>query len=206
MEDVLEVYQRPYDPRHPVVCLDELSMQLVADTRPPQPPAPGRAARQDHEYHRRGVGNVFLCYEPLGSWRMAMVKEQRARLDWAEVVQALDRHYAEAERIVLVLDNLNTHTRGALYYAFPPAEARRLVERLELHYTPKHGSWLNMAEIELSVLRRQCLDRRIPDLPSLTTEVAAWELTRNASRHTVTWRFTTTDARIRLKHLYPIHA
>ena len=161
MEDVLEVYQRPYDPRFPQVCLDEVSTQLLADTRPPLPPAPGRAAREDYEYVRQGVANVFLCFEPLRGWRQATVTERRTRQDWAQVIKALvDVHYPTAERIVLVMDNLNTHTLGSLYEAFPPPEARRLAEKLELHYTPKHGSWLNMAEIELSVLRRQCLEWR----------------------------------------------
>lgn len=206
MEDVLEVYQRPYDPRFPQVCLDEVSTQLLAHTRPPLPPAPGRAAREDYEYTRQGVANVFLCCEPLRGWRSATVTERRTRLDWAQVIQDMvDLHYPTAERIILVQDNLNTHTLGSLYEAFPPEEARRLAEKLELHYTPKHGSWLNMAEIELSVLRRQCLAQRIPDLPHLTAEVAAWETHRNAAGGTVNWRFTTADARIRLKHLYPIH-
>ncbi len=206
MEGMLAVYQRPYDPRFPQVCLDELSTQLLAHTRLPQPPAPGRPAREDYEYERHGVGNVFLCYEPLRGWRSATVTERRTRLDWAQVIRDLvDVHYPTAERIVLVQDNLNTHTLGSLYEAFPPAEARRLAEKLELHYTPKHGSWLNMAEIELSVLRRQCLDQRIPGLSHLTAEVAAWETHRNAAGGRVNWRFTTADARIRLKHLYPIH-
>lgn len=204
MEDVLEVYQRPYDPRFPQVCLDELSTQLLADKRPPQPPAPGRVAREDYEYAREGVANVFLCCEPLRGWRSAAVTERRTRQDWAQAVKALvDVDYPEAERIVLVLDNLNTHTLGSLYEAFPPTEARRLAEKLEIHYTPKHGSWLNMAEIELSVLRRQCLDRRLPNRATLATEVVAWEGKRNTAGGKVDWRFTTADARIRLKHLYP---
>ncbi len=207
MEDVLAVYQRPYDSRFPQVCLDEVSTQLLADTRRPQPPAPGRVAREDYEYIRHGVANVFLCCEPLRGWRSATVTERRTRVDWAQVIRDLvDVHYPTAERIVLVLDNLNTHTLGSLYEAFPPEEARRLAEKLELHYTPKHGSWLNMAEIELSILRRQCLARRIPDQATLTAEVAAWEAARNTRSGTVNWRFTTADARIRLKRLYPIHA
>jgi hypothetical protein len=207
MEDVLAVYQRPYDSRFPQVCLDEVSTQLLADTRRPQPPAPGRVAREDYEYIRHGVANVFLCCEPLRGWRSATVTERRTRVDWAQVIRDLvDVHYPTAERIVLVLDNLNTHTLGSLYEAFPPEEARRLAEKLELHYTPKHGSWLNMAEIELSILRRQCLARRIPDQATLTAEVAAWEAARNTRSGTVNWRFTTSDARIRLKRLYPIHA
>lgn len=204
MEDVLEVYQRPYDPRFPQVCLDEISSQLLADTRPPEPAAPGQLARQDYEYERHGVANVFLCCEPLRGWRVATVTERRTRADWAQVIKALvEVHYPEGERIVLVRDNLNTHTPGSLYEAFPPEEARRLTEKLEIHYTPKHGSWLNMAEIELSVLRRQCLDRRLPDRATLAAEVLAWEEKRNTAGGTVDWRFTTADARIRLKHRYP---
>ena len=206
MEAVLNLYQRPYDPLHPVVCLDELSTQLLADVRPPQLAAPGRPARQDAEYERHGVANVFLCYEPLQGQRHATVTERRTRQDWAFIIQDLvDLRYPNAERIILVQDNLNTHTLGALYEAFPPEVAGRLREKLELHFTPKHGSWLNMAEIELSSLRRQCLDRRIPDSLTLTTEVVAWETYRNERRGTVNWRFTTDDARIRLKHLYPVH-
>lgn len=204
MEDVLEVYQRPYDPRFPQVCLDEISSQLLADTRPPEPAAPGQPARQDYEYQRHGVANIFLCYEPLRGWRQATVTERRTRIDWAQVIEKLvDVHYPEAERIVLVMDNLNTHTPGSLYEAFPPEEARRLTEKLEIHYTPKHGSWLNMVEIELSVLRRQCLDRRLPDGATMAAEVQAWQEKRNTAGGTVDWRFTTADARIRLKHLYP---
>lgn len=206
MEDVLEVYRRPYDPRFPQVCLDEVSTQLLADTRPPQPPAPGRVAREDYEYRRQGVANLFLCCEPLRGWRRTTVTERRTRQDWARVIKGLvDEDYATAERIVLVLDNLNTHTLGSLYEAFPPAEARRLAEKLEIHHTPKHGSWLNIAEIELSILRRQCLTRRIPNYQILSREAAAWDARQNARAGTVTWRFTTADARIRLKHLYPIH-
>lgn len=206
MEEVLDIYQQPYDPRRPLVCLDELSTQLLADVRPPQPPAPGRAAREDAEYERCGVANVFLCYEPLRGWRHATVTDRRTRQDWAHIIKDLiEVQYADAERIVLVQDNLNTHTLGSLYEAFPPEEARRLAMKLDLHYTPKHGSWLNMAEIELSCLRRQCLDRRIPDTGALATEVGAWEERRNGLGGTVNWRFTTADARIRLKHLYPIH-
>jgi hypothetical protein len=207
MEEVLDLYQRPYDPRRPLVCLDELSTQLLAHVRPPQPPGPGRPAREDAEYERCGVANVFLCYEPLQGWRHATVTERRTRQDWAGIIKDLvDVRYPDAERIVLVQDNLNTHALASLYETFPPEEAHRLAQRLELHFTPKHGSWLNMAEIELSCLRRQCLDRRIPDAPLLITEVAAWERHRNGLGGTVNWRFTTEDARIRLKHLYPVHA
>ena len=206
MEEVLDLYQQPYDPARPMVCLDELSTQLLGDARPAQPMAPGWPARQDAEYERHGVANVFLCYEPLRGWRHATVTDRRTRQDWAGVIKELvDTQYPEAERIVLVQDNLNTHVLGALYEAFPAKEAHRLAAKLELHYTPKHGSWLNMAEIELSCLRRQCLDRRIPDTAILIAEVAAWETHRNALGGTVNWRFTTEDARIRLKHLYPIH-
>lgn len=207
MEEVLDLYQQPYDPLRPLVCLDELSTQLLADTRTPLPPKPGRPARQDYEYERRGTANVFLCYEPLRGWRHATVTERRTRVDWAHVIKDLvDVRYPDAERIVLVQDNLNTHTTGSLYEAFPAAEAHRLAAKLELHYTPKHGSWLNMAEIELGALRRQCLDRRIPDHPAVANEVAAWESHRNTIGGTVHWRFTTADARIKLHHLYPQYA
>ncbi len=206
MEDVLDVYQRPYDPRTPLVCLDELSTQLLADTRPPLPPAPGHIATVDYEYARGGTANIFVCYAPLGGWRHATVTARRTRLDWAHVIQDLiDVRFPQADRIVLVQDNLNTHTLGSLYEAFPPEEAHRLAAKLELHYTPKHGSWLNMAEIELSILRRQCLDRRIPSLERLAAAVAPWEVTRNSQGGTVHWRFTTADARIKLNHLYPHH-
>jgi DDE superfamily endonuclease len=204
MEDVLEVYTRPYDPRRPLVCLDETSRQLLAQARPPQPAAPGQPAREDYEYQRRGVCNLFLVCEPLRGWRDVMVSARRTRIDWAHCIKALaDLHYPEAEVIVLVQDNLNTHTPASLYETFAPAEAKRLASRLEIHYTPKHGSWLNMAEIELAVLAEQCLDRRLADRATLEREVAAWQVTRNASGRGVDWRFTTTDARIKLKHLYP---
>jgi DDE superfamily endonuclease len=204
MEDVLEVYTRPYDPRFPQVCLDETSRQLLGEVNPPLPPAPGRPARQDYEYERRGVCNLFMVTEPLRGWRAVMVSDRRTRIDWAYTIRELvDVHYPDAERIVLVQDNLNTHTPASLYEAFAPAEARRLADRLELHYTPKHGSWLNMAEIELSVLTTQCLDRRLADRASLEREVAAWQAARNAAGCKIDWRFTTEDARIKLKHLYP---
>ncbi len=204
MEDVLDVYHRPYDHRFPQVCMDETSKQLVGETRTPLPPAPGRPARIDYEYERHGVRNLCLFVEPLRGWRHVRVTERRTKRDWALAIQELvDVHYPEAERIVLVLDNLNTHVGAALYEAFAPSEARRLLERLELHYTPPHGSWLNMAEIELSVLARQCLDRRIPDEAMLVQEVATWEAERNAHQTTIHWRFTTADARIKLKRLYP---
>ncbi len=204
MEDVLDVYTRPYDPRHPQVCLDETSRQLLGDVAPPRPPAPGRPAREDYEYTREGVCNLFLVTEPLRGWRHVTVSDRRTRVDFAHVIKELvDVHYPAAERIVLVLDNLNTHTPASLYEAFPPAEAKRLADKLEIHYTPKHGSWLNMAELELSVLAEQCLDRRLPDRATLEHEAAAWEAARNAATRTITWRFTTADARITLKHLYP---
>jgi hypothetical protein len=210
MEDVLDVYERPYDPAHPVVCLDETSKQLVAETRQPLPPlpardgTPGRPACVDYEYERRGVASLFLVCEPLRGWRHVTVSARRTKRDWARVVKELaDVHYPDAERIVLVQDNLNTHTPAALYESFPPAEARRLLDRLELHFTPKHGSWLNMAEIELSILSRQVLAGRIPDSASLCERVTAWFDARNAKRGPIRWRFTTADARIKLARLYP---
>jgi hypothetical protein len=206
MEDVLDVYPRPYDPRRPQVCLDETSRQVLAEARPPQPPAPGRPQRVDPEYVREGVVNVFLVCEPLRGWREVRVSDQRTRRDWAACVKDLvDIHYPTAERIVLVMDQLNTHTPASLYEAYPPAEAKRLADKLEIHYTPKHGSWLNMAEIELSILQRQCLDRRLGDRATVKREVAAWVRERNRATRTITWRFTTADARIKLKRLYPAH-
>lgn len=204
MEDVLEVYTRPYDPQRPQVCLDETSKQLVAETRTPLPAAPGQPERVDYEYERQGTANLFMVFEPLTGQRRVKVTERRTAVDFAHVLQELvDDQYPQAEKIVLVMDNLNTHKLASLYEAFAPAEARRLMERLELHYTPKHGSWLNMAETELSVLATQCLDRRIPNPLILTQEVAAWERRRNAAKCRVDWRFTTQDARIKLKRLYP---
>jgi hypothetical protein len=204
MEDVLAVYTRAYDPRRPQVCLDETSRQLLGEVTPPRPVAPGRPARTDYEYERQGVCNVFLVCEPLRGWRHVKVSDRRTRIDWAHCIKDLvDLHYPDAEAVVLVQDNLNTHTPASLYEAFPPVEAKRLADKLELHYTPKHGSWLNMAEIELSVLAEQCLDRRLADRPTLEREVTAWETARNHTRRKVDWRFTTADARIKLKHLYP---
>ncbi len=204
MEDVLDVYTRPYDPRRPQVCLDETSRQLLGDVTAPLPTVPGYPAREDYEYARRGVCNCFLVCEPLRGWRHVIVGDRRTRLDFAHCIKDLaDVRYPDAEAIVLVMDNLNTHTPASLYEAFGPAEAKRLAAKLELHYTPKHGSWLNMAEIELSVLAEQCLDRRLPDRPTLEREAAAWEADRNAATRTTDWRFTTADARIKLKHLYP---
>jgi hypothetical protein len=206
MEDVLDVYTRSYDPARPVVCLDETSRQLLAEVRPPLPAAAGRPARHDPEYVRGGVVNLFLVTEPLRGWRQVGVSDRRTRLDWAHCVKDLvDVHYPDAERIVLVLDQLNTHSPASLYEAFPPAEAKRLADRLEVHHTPKHGSWLNMAEIELGILQRQCLDRRLADRPTLEREVAAWTADRNAATRTVDWRFTTEDARIKLTRLYPAY-
>jgi DDE superfamily endonuclease len=204
MEDVLDVYTRPYDPRRPQLCLDETSRQLLAEVRSPQPAAPARLARYDAEYARAGVVNFFLVCEPLRGWREVWVSDQRTRLDWAHCVQDLvDVQYPDAEVLVLVLDQLNTHSPASLYEAFPPAEARRLAAKLEIHYTPKHGSWLDIAEIELSILQRQCLDRRLPDRATVEREVAAWVADRNAAGHQIDWRFTTEDARIKLTHLYP---
>jgi len=217
MEDVLDVYTRPYDPARPQVCLDETSKQLLKDSRPPLPACPkqgehgtaayrpGVPAREDYEYEREGVANLFLWSEPLAGRRHVTVTARRTKLDFAEVIRELvDVHYPNAEQIVLVLDNLNTHSPASLYAAFPPAEAKRLADRLEIHHSPKHGSWLNMAEIELAILGRQCLDQRIPDVPTLCHEVAAWEATRNARGAAINWRFTTADARIKLQHLYPV--
>jgi len=204
MEDVLDVYTRPYDPRFPQVCLDETSTQLLGEVREPLPPAPGQVARMDPEYAREGVVNLFLGCEPLTGRRWVTVTTRRTKVDWAHQIKDLvDMRYPDAERIALVQDNLNTHTPAALYEVFAPAEAKRLLAKLELHYTPKHGSWLNIAEIEFSVLSRQCLKRRVPDRATLEREIAAWQERRNASPARVDWRFTTTDARIKLKRLYP---
>jgi hypothetical protein len=204
MEDILELYTQPADPAHPLVCLDELSKQLLGDVREPLPVAPGQPARIDSEYTRHGVSNLFLAFAPLRAWRDVAVTARRTQVDWAHYVRELvDVHFPDAEWITLVVDNLNTHTLASLYVAFEPAEARRIARRLNLHYTPKHGSWLNMAEIEFSALSRQCLDRRISDMEALKREVAAWVTARNAHATTVDWRFTTDDARIKLKHLYP---
>ena len=204
MEDVLDLYTLPYDPAYPQVCMDELSKQLVGETRVPLPPAPGHVARADYEYVRLGVANLFIFFEPLGGWRHLTVTARRTKRDWAYAVRELvDVHYPDAIKIRLVLDNLNTHVGGSLYEAFPPADARRILDRLEIHYTPKHGSWLNMAESELSILARQCLDRRIADIDTLNTELAAWQHATNAGQGQVQWQFTTADARIKLRHLYP---
>jgi hypothetical protein len=204
MEDVLSVYTRPYDSHYPQVCLDETSKQLLRDVRDPLPVAPAQPARVDAEYARGGVANLFLVCEPLVGRRWVTVTEHRTKRDWAHLIKTLvDEWYPDAERIVLVQDNLNTHTPAALYDTFAPAEAKRLIDKIDWHYTPKHGSWLNMAEIELSVLGRQCLDQRIPDVSALEREVAAWVVRRDAASHSIDWRFTTEDARIKLKRLYP---
>jgi len=210
MEDVLEVYHRPYDPLRPVVCMDEKSKELHAEVRAPEPCRPARDERpgvprkQDGEYERQGTANLFIWFEPLTGQRHLQVTVRRTREDWARSLkQLVDEEYAAAEQIVLVLDNLNIHTLGSLYETFAPAEARRLAAKLEIHYTPKHGSWLNMAEIELSVLGRQCLNRRLADVEGLQGEVASWEAERNGRGTAMEWRFTTADARIKLKHLYP---
>lgn len=205
MEDVLDVYTWPDRDDVRIVCMDEISTQLLDDTREPLPEQPGQPKRQDHEYERNGTANIFIGFEPLRGTRFTDVTEHRTRVDWARWVKDLvDVRYPDVELIVLVLDNLNVHSIASLYEAFPPAEAKRLAMKLELHYTPKHGSWLNMAEIEASVLRRQCLDdRRIPDRVMLARELHAWEQRRNRHKATVNWRFTMDDARIKLKRLYP---
>jgi len=204
MEDVLAVYTRPRDPDHPLVCLDETSKQLIIETRRPQPMKPGQPARVDYEYERNGTANLFMLFAPLEGWRHVKVTDRRTAVDYAQVLKDLsDIHFPGAERIVLVQDNLNTHAKSSLYEAFPAAEARRLVERFEWHYTPKHGSWLDMAESELAILFSQCLDRRIPDKPNLETEVTAWTNKRNTHNAKADWQFTSDDARIKLKHLYP---
>ena len=205
MEEVLDVYARPVDPARPLVCFDESGKALQAHGRPPDPPAPGRAAREDYEYKRNGSANLFLAAAPHLGWREVRVTTTRTRQDWAETMRHLvDEVFPEAERIVLVLDNLNTHTPDALYATFPPAEANRIRTKLELHYTPKHASWLNIAELELSALSRQCLDRRIPDTAAVQHAVATWTAARNAAQIGGKWHFTTADARTKLRRLYPI--
>ncbi|WP_085987197.1 IS630 family transposase [Mesorhizobium metallidurans] len=204
MEDVLAVYTRPRDADRPLVCLDETSKQLIAETRVPIPMKPGRPARFDYEYARNGTANLFMMFAPLEGWRHVEVTDRHTAVDYAHVLKELaDIHFADARQIVLVQDNLNIHCKASLYDAFPAAEARRLVERFEWHYTPKHGSWLNLAESELGVLASQCLDRRIADKPTLSEEVAAWQFDRNAQHTKANWHFTTPDARVKLKHLYP---
>ncbi len=204
MEDVLEVYTRPYDPARPLVCMDEINTQLLADTRDPLPMEPGKTRCEDYEYERHGVCNVFLACEPLVGTRVTMTAAQRTKQQWAEFIRRLaEESYPAADKIVLVLDNLNTHTLAALYEVFPVAQARRLCQRFEVHYTPKHGSWLNMAEIELSALDRQCLSQRLASFEQAEQQVAAWTARRNQRHVTINWRFTAEDASIKLKHLYP---
>ena len=204
MEDVLEVYHRPYDAHRPVVCMDEASKQLIAEVREPLPAKPGSIAKQDSEYERRGTANLFMAVEPLAGKRTVRATDRRTKVDWAQFIKfLLLTVYSEAAIVVLVMDNLNTHGIGSLYEAFDPETARALAARLEIHYTPKHGSWLNMAETELSILSRQCLDRRIESKEILAREVAAWEHDRNIRERNIDWQFTTADARIKLKRLYP---
>jgi transposase len=204
MEDVLDWYARPYDPAEPLVCFDETSTQLIAETRVPLPPGSGCPERVDYEYERNGTANLFLVVEPLRGWRHVDVTDRRTKQDFAlQMRELVDRHYPDATTVHVVLDNLNTHTPAALYEAFPPAEAKRLADRLAFHYTPKHGSWLNMAEIEFSVLARHCLKRRLGDRATLATEVATWEAARNEQRATITWQFTVDAARSKLHRLYP---
>ena len=205
MEDVLEVYTRPEDPQYPLVCMDETNKQLLSDVRDPLPAQAGHPQRVDYEYKREGVADLFMFFEPLLGKRFVKVTDRRTRKDWAQAMKELaDYLYPLAKKIVVVMDNLNTHSPASFYETFEPQEARRLIERFEFHYTPKHGSWLNMAEIELGVLIRQCLSRRIPDKSTLEKEVRAWQKDRNAKVVKVDWRFTTADARIKLKHLYPV--
>lgn len=204
MEEVLDLYEKPYDSHRPLVCMDETSKQLVSDVQTPLPPQPGQTARQDYEYERQGVCNLFIGFEPLQSQRHVQVTNQRTAVDWAHFMQDLaEMHYPDAEKIVVVMDNLNTHGPGSFYEAFPPAEAKRLAARFEFHYTPKHGSWLNMAEIEISVFERGCLSRPVGDLPTLRHRVAALEAERNAAQATIDWQFTSQVARTKLAKLYP---
>ncbi len=204
MEDVLELYHRPYDPDYPLVCMDESSKQMLKEVRKPIPACPGRPERYDTEYERNGTSNIFMFFEPLAANRYVDITNTRKALDWAFQIKDLaDVKYPDAKKIIVVMDNLNTHNGASLYKAFPPEEARRILDRIEFHYTPKHGSWLNMAEIELSVLSRQCLNRRIPDQETFKKEVSAWQEKRNSIAGSMNWRFTTEDARIKLKKLYP---
>ncbi len=204
MEDVLDLYEEPYDPKRPKVCFDEATKQLIGDTRVAIPPKPGRLERFDYEYKRNGTCNLFMFCEPLTGWRHVEVTQRRTMVDFSHQMRWLvDEAYPQADKVRVVLDNLNTHRPASLYEAFEPAEARRILKRLEFHYTPKHGSWLNMAEIELSVLSKQCLARRIEDEQTLRREVAAYERERNESKAVINWRFTTQDARIKLHHIYP---
>lgn len=205
MEDVLEVYSRPYDPNLPVVCMDEMNKQCILEVRSTIPLSPGKSQRYDSEYERNGSVNIFIAVEPLKGIRVTEVTDTRKKSDWAFFIKELvDGRYPQAEKIVLILDNLNTHSFGSLYEAFEPEEARRLVDKLEIHYTPKHGSWLNTAEIELSCLSRQCLNRRIPDKKTYVMEIAKWTKDRNDLQLGVDWQFTSKTARIKLKRLYPV--
>jgi hypothetical protein len=205
MEDILDLYQRPYNPHRPLICLDEQPVQLIQDTREPIAAKPGQPKKVDYEYERNGTASIFMHTEPLGSWRQVSVRSRRTKKDWAwEIKDLLEIYYPNAERIILVCDNLNTHRLGSLYETFSPEEARKLARRLEIHYTPKHGSWLNIAEIELSALTKQCLNRRIGDITILASESQAWEKRRNEEAKNVDWQFTAKDARIRLKRLYPL--
>lgn len=204
MEDTLEVYQRPHDPRFPQVCFDEGGKQHTKETRTPLPAQPGSVEKYDYEYERNGTSNLFMFFAPLEAWRHVKVTDRRTAEEFAHCMRDLvDIHFPDAEKVVVVMDNLNTHKVASLYKVLPPEEARRIIDRLEIHHSPKHGSWLNMAEIELSVLHRQCLDTRIPDQTTLVERVAAWVTARNSAQSTVNWRFTTADARIKLKRLYP---
>lgn len=205
MEDILDIYARPYDSKRPQVCFDEHMVQLIAETRQPLPATPGRPERFDYEYRRNGTRNLFLFFQPLKGWRHVRVTERRTRIDFAECMRLLvDEIFPKAEKVVVVLDNLNTHDPASLYEAFEPAEAKRIFDRLEFHYTPKHGSWLNMVEIEIGVLCEQCLADRVPDEDTLRRDIAAWEKERNDQQSTVNWHFTTIDARNKLKRLYPV--
>lgn len=204
MEAILDLYALPYDPKRPQVCFDEMPVQLIGEVRTPWPCQPGRPQRIDYEYERHGTANLFLFFQPARGWRSLKVTQQRTKHDFAQVMKALvDVHFPTADKILVVLDNLNTHTPASLYEAFAPAEARRILSKLEFHYTPKHASWLNMAEIEFSVLSRQALDRRIPDLETLVTEITAWQTQRNAQNATIHWQFTNEKARKKLQKLYP---
>ena len=204
MEDVLEIYKRPYNPKVPVVCMDEQPTQLIKETRRKIRVGPGKAERVDYEYERNGTAVNFMFTEPLGHWRKVNIRERKTSVDWAHEIKALlNEDYTETEKVILVCDNLNTHKVASLYEAFEPKQARQLAERLEIHYTPKHGSWLNVAEIELSVFTRQCLDRRIPDRVKLQQEAQAWYRKRNAGQKAVDWQFTTENARVKLRRLYP---
>jgi hypothetical protein len=204
MEEVLDIYQRPYDEKNPWICFDESCKQLVKETRDIIPPEPGQLERYDYQYERNGVANLFMFFEPLTGWRHIEVTDQRTAIDYAYQMKYLvDERYRGAEKIGVIQDQLNTHIKASLYKAFLPEEAKRILDKLEFHYTPKHGSWLNMAEIELSVLNRQCLNRRLPDKDTLKLEITAWEKERNQKASSVNWRFTTADSRIKLKRLYP---